>query len=100
MTTKQLSAEMKARGLSIATKMKKEDMLKVLESGVIWEEQLIESHLEPDQADKVVDAMEEALDGLIGYIRGHSKEIQQNIKSNVKAQRRDSNGKGEWGKIE
>merc|ERR1719474_350118 len=72
-------------------------MLEVLESGIIYEEQQIESHLSPQTVNRVVEGMEEAVVGLMRFVRKRSSKIQQEIKDNAHSQRA---GDSEWAKIE
>lgn len=99
MTARQLSAEMRARGLS-TTNLNKKQMVEVLDSALIWEEQKLESHLNDKNVNEVMEGMEKAIDKLMEYIKGNKREIQENIKQNIKEQKGAAGGSTEWTKIE
>lgn len=94
-TSRQLSAELRARGLT--GKLKKEEMISLLDSGIVYEEQQLEAHLNEQNVNRTMASLEKAIDGLVGYMQGHSEEIRVNIKENAKRQRDGPLG---WAKME
>ena len=82
MTSKQLFAEMKGRGL-ISTGLKKEGMLALLQEEVTHEEQRLSTHLKSEKVDKVIENAKKALTDYMDYIKLNKDKIQKTTKKEL-----------------
>eukprot|EP00486_Rosalina_sp_Unknown_P004284 CAMPEP_0201571796 /NCGR_PEP_ID=MMETSP0190_2-20130828/14729_1 /ASSEMBLY_ACC=CAM_ASM_000263 /TAXON_ID=37353 /ORGANISM="Rosalina sp." /LENGTH=230 /DNA_ID=CAMNT_0047996823 /DNA_START=549 /DNA_END=1241 /DNA_ORIENTATION=- len=76
MTTKQLTAELRGRGLS-TTKLKKDEMVAILQEEVTHEEQQLANHLKAEKVDKVIEDAKKALTDYLDYIKLNKDKIQK-----------------------
>eukprot|EP01084_Bolivina_argentea_P173665 300824_1 len=103
MKSKQLMAEMKGRGLN-TNKMNMAKMLEILKSGSSYEHKKLESHINNDNVDNIIQNTEDKLRNFIKYMKENKEKIKtltnQNI-ANIKAHKnRDYLLKSEWNKFE
>eukprot|EP00485_Elphidium_margaritaceum_P002796 CAMPEP_0202698750 /NCGR_PEP_ID=MMETSP1385-20130828/11981_1 /ASSEMBLY_ACC=CAM_ASM_000861 /TAXON_ID=933848 /ORGANISM="Elphidium margaritaceum" /LENGTH=371 /DNA_ID=CAMNT_0049355523 /DNA_START=53 /DNA_END=1168 /DNA_ORIENTATION=- len=100
MTTKQLSVELKGRGLSGHAR-KKEDMLKVLESDVTYEEQQLQQHIGEDALGDVIENAKTALVDYIQYMKTNAENIRKHVKhSSSKASKAGDHDDLKWDNME
>ena len=107
MTSKQLTAETKGRGLKTSS-MKKDELLKILRSNICYEDQKLESHLSDN--DHIITNTKNALIDFISFMKEHKeiirksakKEIMQNRKRKKNSLPKERNylTRNEWKKLE
>merc|ERR1711997_869006 len=84
MTSKQLSAEMKGRGLSISG-LNKAKMLKTLRSNISFEENTLKSHIDDNtNIDNIIENTKNSLIDFINYMKENSEEIRKYTKKETK----------------